>query len=76
MTGFKLPAASIAAALIGIFAPVSFTQVASGPVSAECDTCCQQTGATCVICGGDECAVVSNHYHGKTGGGGCQPEIT
>lgn len=77
MTRFTLPAASIAAAVIGIFAPVSFTQsVGRGVPGAECDTCCHQPGATCVICGGEECVAISSHYHGKTGGGGCQPEIT
>jgi hypothetical protein len=71
---FALPAASIAAAVIGVFAPVSFTRAAGlAPSAAECDTCCRQAGATCVVCGSDECVAIPNHYHAMTG---CLPEIT
>jgi hypothetical protein len=74
---FGLPAASVAAAVIGIFAPVSFTQPAGpGVAAAECDTCCRQVGATCVVCGSEECVAHSGYYTGKTGSGGCDPEIT
>lgn len=77
MNRFGLPATSIVAAAIGIFAPVSVTRAARvEPAVAECDTCCRQTNAICVVCGGDECAVVYNHYHGKVGSGGCEQEIT
>lgn len=61
--------------LLAVLAPVSATRDGSlGVSAAECETCCPQRSAYCVICGGDECVVHPGYYQGKIGPGGCQQE--
>lgn len=62
---------------LGVLAPVSFTR-ASGleAASAECATCCPQQGATCVVCGTEECVAHPGYYQGKAGPKPCDLEQT
>jgi hypothetical protein len=62
----------LGAAVLAAFTPLSFQNaggVASG--TAVCATCCPQPGATCVICGTQECSKQTNYYEGKIGPGAC-----
>lgn len=63
------------AAVFAAFTPGSLLNaggVASG--TAVCATCCPQPGATCVICGTQECSKQTNYYEGKIGPGACLSE--
>lgn len=62
---------------IGVLAPVSLTP-SSGlkAAAAECATCCPQQGATCVVCGTEECVAHPGYYQGKAGPNPCDAAVT
>jgi hypothetical protein len=62
----------LGAAVLAAFTPLSF-QSAGGVASrtAVCPTCCPQPGATCVICGTQQCSKERDYYEGKIGPGAC-----
>lgn len=66
-----------AAGSVGVLAPVSLTP-ASGvnAAVAECATCCPQQGATCVVCGTEQCVAHPGYYQGKAGPNPCDPAVT
>lgn len=67
-----LPSLMLAVGVVGVGVPVSLGESAGlAPATVECASCCQQEGATCVICGTDACSAYSDYYEGKVGPGGC-----
>jgi hypothetical protein len=66
-----------AAGSAGVLTPVSLTS-ASGvnAAVAECATCCPQQGATCVVCGTEQCVAHPGYYQGKAGPNPCDPAVT
>lgn len=63
-----VPFSAVAAALIGIAAPVRLSPTSPpAPSTAECATCCPQQGATCVVCGSATCSAYPLSYEAKVG---------
>lgn len=72
-----LPALLVASGFIGVLAPVSLTPTSGlGAAGAECATCCVQKGATCVICGTEDCVEHPGYYEGKIGADPCGVDQT
>lgn len=71
-----LRALLFSSALLFSFAPTGFSAGRGiGSSGAQCETCCTQSDATCVICGQKSCVEITNYYQAKIGGP-CSGQIT
>lgn len=62
---------------LAVLAPVSLAPVSGLKAAvAECATRCPQQGATCVVCGTEQCVAHPGYYQGKAGPNPCDPAVT
>lgn len=66
---WTLRALLFSSALLFSFAPAGFSAGrGTGSSGVQCETCCPQREATCVICGQKSCVEATNYYQAKIGG--------
>jgi hypothetical protein len=65
---WTLRALLFSAVLLFSFAPAGFPAGRGiGSSGAQCETCCTQTEASCIVCGTKSCVESTNYYMAKVG---------